>query len=860
MGAVFDAIVVGWVDETVPLETAEARADWLLLNLYTGRFGCRHLFSGAADHDDLYIIGSDIGEAFVRGVGIGERVVKIEPEGGIANGKPAERAASDPDLRSRREHYFDWVKARLMTPRGKADPNSLAAAARTVREVFEFYAAQRYPNATERRRAQMLMQRLLLDLPEEMRTEVALAPKLLAWIGINIVSAVQVGGLAFQQEEFWRAAEEAVGGARVSINCLRDSSTYVFVRHNPSSSVAGNDTNSGVATAGNGTVDVAEGKGDDTSYVLVEVRDEAGRVVGNIRNPGFGVLQADHNARSRVLLENLHWFDTDREQARREIEEIVALDDAHDRVERVNALSKTSASEFYLTLERKMREQRRIDRGELTTIDIGGLLRHHRLRSSYPDGVNFTQAMAAASAELLADEGVVMTLDRVDCLPVRIDERITEALKKLPRAESGKLLIEFATRHPSPVGKLHFVDLTLRVMGDEEELTQAEAALVELFDETRGAAQFRLFKAILNFVNDELNYRSELAALSPNVRLAAIWAHSVKIYDLVHTIFADSLNDFEELISWFQSADRQFSIETLYYDSRTRHDCAHPANLRRIEFLAAGSLALLGEHDGGRLDRIKLLSLVRQAGFVESKGRLLPRQDLFGDTQLMTNITGSFLTGDKAALFTAIVGEEDVQFLVSENLEAIVRQNIQELGDSPHEARSWALIASIVRGYPMYRELENDFKRLLAGINFDDLLRKDRLAAINALKVASVQSRILSDADRTRCEDWLLRYLKDYSDRYSDIKKRNDSDELASCADEGTDLIEVALMLSVRPDDPRASGQALSSIIQRMHDVWGEIHSHVEATIQKFVFDLPVHQLHGMWLVVLALRASGRLA
>jgi hypothetical protein len=854
---VIDAIVELWGDESLEPEDAEARSEWLLRNLYTSRFGCRHLLPDAVAQrgDELYLVGIDIAEPFAKGIGVGEREILAQMLAEREGTQPSDSGGKE---RSRRQRYFEWLKSRLVAPRVKADPDSMPAAAKVIRDLVRSNAELVFNDPQEHRNARILMQQLYLDLPGELQEQIKQDPTLLSWIGIRIAEAVKINGIPFPPDEFWSAAEVAANGGEITVQGFDGSGQFSLQKSSEPPREAcstGGQIEGQVEAQGETQRDV----GDSSPEMVVNIFDRNGQFISRFVNPILGLMSADTSERLRVLQANRHWFDVSQDAAEREMAEIAAIGNPRDRVDRANSWANQSAATYYLRLGERMRARRGFQREEITGLEAAALLRHYRLQPLYQEGAVFSLILRASTTSLLSDEGVETTLDRMASLPIRIDDRVAEEIQKLELESRRKLLADFRARHRSPLGKLHLVDLILRTAGEDvETLQQARAALAEVFDEGVGAAQFRLFKSILVAVNEEFGYWSDTSEWSAAARLAMVWAHSTNLYDTVHPIFVSSDDDLDQLADWFTSPERQFSVEMLHHDSAYRLDCAHPAKLRRVEFLSVGSLGLLASHGPSALDGIGLLDLVRRLGFNESDGRFFPVQKLLGDDSLMTNLTESFLAGDKPTLLDPVVGPEVAQLVSPENLEGLVRLQIQELSANAADPRSWAVIASILRTQPLYQTLEDDFRELIRGVDFEQILTEDRQAAMNALIVSSGQSRVLTDIERSLCEGWLLKYVKALGGRHSDLLTEREAEEADEFTEELVTIMECAISLSIRPDDPRASGLAFSSLIQRMLDVWNGLSDYLESPIHKSVFELPIRQLYGMWMVVLTLRASRR--
>jgi hypothetical protein len=70
------------------------------------------------------------------------------------------------------------------------------------------------------------------------------------------------------------------------------------------------------------------------------------------------------------------------------------------------------------------------------------------------------------------------------------------------------------------------------------------------------------------------------------------------------------------------------------------------------------------------------------------------------------------------------------------------------------------------------------------------------------------------------------------------------------------ELIEIALRLAVRPNDPRSTSRAFARLLEGMVKAWPALGANVGYAASKLAVELPAHQLHGMWPLLLYLRAS----
>jgi hypothetical protein len=70
------------------------------------------------------------------------------------------------------------------------------------------------------------------------------------------------------------------------------------------------------------------------------------------------------------------------------------------------------------------------------------------------------------------------------------------------------------------------------------------------------------------------------------------------------------------------------------------------------------------------------------------------------------------------------------------------------------------------------------------------------------------------------------------------------------------ELMDIALALSIRLNDSRSTSMGWSKLIRNMLSNWPQLGNHISNTFSQVMFELPAKQLHGMWAVLLSLRAS----
>jgi tetratricopeptide (TPR) repeat protein len=808
--AVGEAIAGVWAETEIPASDAAARADWLLHNLYTGGFGTRELLPDPDSRGDgLDLIGIDIGGAYMKAFNIGE----------------ARRAGDDLNCR---QQYFQWLDSRLTSRRFKADQGAVVAAAKSVSSLISGAAAQRYDEPIQDLTSRIVLQKVFLDLPETLKNELKLDPEVMARVGIRLLTTAMAGPLNFQAEEFWSAAEKAINEEPVSVEAHNPEATYTFTRDSV-----------------------------DEGQVIIKMEDSSGAVAQRIKDPLFDLLNKDHARREVVLRNNRAWFDCDVETFEKEVREIASTDDVLTRMERIDKWRKESAALFYKDLAAKIVASEPIQRSNLIPPSADGLLRHFRFNLVSGDAVNFTDLLSRSAALLTEEEGLESALERLVTLPVKLPSHIVKRLSKLEESERRAVLENLSSRCRSPVSRLHLADLALSSAAtDGWAIEMARSLLAELFNDDSGDTSFNLLDAFLTVVNEEFGYWADVSQWPSEIKLALVWSHASRLQNIFHAL----PNRPDDLLAWLGSPDRLMSTEILLRDADYWYDVLHPRKLNRVEFLSHGVAAVFLNHDTRVLEELNLKEFIRRVAFIDSEETpdvKMPDVHLIKDPMLATNRTGSFLGGDRAAVLSPIIGEEGTDLLASANLEQLVRETVEDLHRDPTQLHRWLTIYGVVGGNPIYQGVRERYQELLRGLDLISLHDADPRTGRTILRLASDHLLHFEDEElRQRYEAALLRLVHLERDKHSLNVSKDESGGSSLEESVAGELLEVALTLSIRPGDPRATSKAFGELLIKMLNACPQLNEYFTPTITRLVFELPAHQLRGLWPVMLHLRAS----
>ena len=324
-------------------------------------------------------------------------------------------------------------------------------------------------------------------------------------------------------------------------------------------------------------------------------------------------------------------------------------------------------------------------------------------------------------------------------------------------------------------------------------------------------------------------------------RLALVWAHSTRLQQILNSLNADP----EKLTRILDEFTAGQSASDVFYRDRTSVDVLHYVRFSREVFLTHGIFAVLGVHGAEVAGELDLKNRINQTAFNENERRsLIP---LLRDPELMKNATGSFLGGDHQAGLSAIMGN-DTEGISSPNLKTLVGSALEKLASDPNTLE-WANVDLVVGDRPIYSDLSQQLRELINNLDFVKLYQNEPTVGLLAVRVATDQMIYWDDdAFRDRVEDSLLKLLQLRSTDSRILK------EISRDAKVGA-LIEAALKSSLKLNDPQMSSRRFSQILHKMLKVFPSLIDYLAPGFVNLVFQLPAAQLHGMWPLLLTIRA-----
>jgi nucleoside phosphorylase len=793
-----DAIIAGWLDNSVSNENAVAYANWVLLNLYTGTFGTRHLTpTNNSTGNGTDLIGLDISSLYIRGIQLWR-----------------EQNSNDLEEESLRQHYFTWLDWQLTERRFKANPDAADTTAKALHFLVAEQSKAHQEDELQDQVVRYIHQQFYYDLSDSLCTEIKSDQELIDWLGIKTIPSIRINTLSLPAAEFWQAAEMAINGKEAIITALEPE---IELKIQPATNNATRD--------------------------ILEIRSQNNSIVQGIDDALFQLLCDAPSRRAEVLRSHRFWFDCDNETLDRIIAEITSSQEPRERFEQAKAWRDQSAAFFYKKLEIELDHADEFNISGLMPPLAEGLLRHFRIDATITSGDAFHTRLSQAAQSLIAEEGLEEALERLACLPVQLPSVVLGEIGKLASADRQTLLKKFAGSWASPICKFHLIDLALSFPQDEE-----HELVKQLLDEIYSDAaipHFNLLSLLLQLTNNAFSFRSDVKEWSVSVKLAMTWAHASKLQNYLD-IPGLKLQEFIENLWEFVQV--QVNSDRLNRNPEFWNDVLHPQRFDRIVIAVHGLAFLLQDKPSEVLTQTGVIERIQAFALKTVDEHRVPNPQLLRDPMLAQDSLRSILGGDRGHCLAPIFGSELAQYLESSSLKTIIEGAIQNLESDPTDLTQWRWLNAVVWDLPIYEDLRDSLKQIIAEINIAEWFKLNPDLGLLALDIASNQVNYIGDGEvRTYLENQLLALVRLLAEQ--EAQSNVDENVIAQ-------LIETIFRLSVRPENSYETSQHAADLLVRAANTWQKLaDTHLYAGLFKLIQELPIEQLHGFWKAFLHFRA-----
>lgn len=803
--AIISAFVELWATEDDDETACRARAEWLVTNLYLDHLGMFKATSlPRSVGDDRYLVAISLARLI-------SQAIMLTPS----------RSGDGPSTRRR---YFDWLFSRVLRKRFEADPHLVIA----VSDILKKTLLSTQEEMQEKGPPSIvigLLQAFYADLPEQIREELWSDTDFMASIGIRPLTAITIGDLKFDPNDFFRAAAEAINGRKATIAPIELNKEVTFEPFD----------------------------------------DHRGQGVFCFKHPATGERQTIGREELELLLEspmereavlrrNRHWFDCQDETFDRVVAAIVSIEDPRRRVEEARSWRESSAAVHYADLHGQLSKRPQFQVTDLLPPSAEGLLRHFRLAPSAGSGEAFQEALAIAALSLIREEDLSTAIVRLAGLPVPLPAPLVEAIAELSPRDRHMLIKRLLRTAGSPVSKIHLVYLLLHFGQETPAFWRLARRVITGLLNAEGEQEFEAFLAILKWVNDEFNHRPDMRIWPSHIRLAMVWAHAHRLFSIFSSLGAPVLR----LRDTFNQMRQRIPFETFDRVPGYWFDVSHPRQVSRVPFLLGGLSYSLGEEAAEFLEK-GLRDLVTALAFHEMDGKWVPVPPLLRDVTQARNSLGSFLGGDRGERLSSLLGAEDTGEFTCYSPQVLAEQAVSTLAEASDEFSAWLLLHAILGDLPPREDLADRFKVTIRQTDFAGLFKKNPGLGCIAIETSSLQVINVGD-------EYLRSHLKDQLVKIAQLFAGLESDDVdcstASADDFGKPrdmclvLIESALNISIAAQPPEDVIAEFATLLTQLVNAWQSMISVCRPIVQRLYEELPIAQAQQFSTLLVRLRAE----
>ena len=804
--AIQDAITKCWHDANNTDDSASAYSDWILRNMYIGLFGVRHLINDPDPQSDrIDLLGMDLGGLISSAIGLSS--IERGGKGSVQS------------------HYLTWLSSRILSYRLKADPETAPGIASVIDTLsapllFDSDEIKTEENDVKR----YLIQKFLLNIPENIVAELHQDADFMAKIGLKSADFVRIGNVSFLSDAFWNAAAKA----------LNDRPQNVFA-HDP-------------------RIEFTFQRIQQDKTEQIKISDAQDKFVLPFTDPFLGILSEDPVVRLNIVKNNRYIFDCD-SQAFQELQgELTKIHDPVSRIKYLLSIREKSAAFYYKEFTQRLVKRDSIRGDEFLPPSPESLLKHFRLNEKdFESPEDFSVGWINAIDILLAEENISEVLDRIVCIPIRLTENLLKGLKQLKSSERRDILLSAEQRWSSPISLLHLIDMSLCFADDDDVLLQiAKRTCKRLCTEESGKNEIQLFITFLKYFEAEFSNWQEYRNMPSAARLFCLWSHSSRLQNIFGAAGADT----ELLLKNLEPQAKPVTQDIFNFDPIYQQDVLNPSCVKR-EYIDCYALGfILKEHKDDLINALEIRdeAKARVDGFF--KGKDAGMLSLLCDSQLYSDSLGSILGGDRANGLDCLIGPEAAESFSSTFLHQAAQNSISQLNKNNKYRPGWTDLAAIVGNMPIYDDLLDNFLPVLSNIDFVSLYEADSLTFAIALPMISEQIGYSGDKplldhfidELMKVADKINKNIECYEKSKADTTKPSDKDILML-------LIDVAYRISLHQGDQRQNSKFFSNLVEKIFNISPLLANKFGDPLWHMITQLPADQIHGIWRLLLISRA-----
>ena len=795
--AAVNAVVEIWKD-VAPREVVQARAEWILRNLYApdrGRSFTQVERSEELDHRmEAVALGGLLCHAISFPVDSASRAISF----------PVDSAS-----RETRRAYFEWIFRRLLRRRFEADPMLKKSAIDAFKELLIGTLDASESAKKDRDLAMAFIRELLVDLPGEFRATLAEDGDFLGRFGVSLAPVVHLGPHEIKAQELWATAARVLATNEPAMFDAKGQELKVLVL-------------------------------EEQGERRVVVEDATARVRYVVLPDAVDILSDSASAREAGLRRVSALFDLRASGVDRAIARVAALAGAGARVAELTRLQNHSAHYLYVELSRKLRQHAPVAETELFPLSVDAVVRHLRLDDCMSGSLD--ERLERAAKTLIVEVGLEDTIVRMAGLPISLPTAVVNAVGELTPIDRRSLLKRLIRGvGQSPLGSAHVARLLVRYAEDNRSyIRYAHMSMrrqIVASESVRCAAWIQVLRVCAN----EFSYVEEFRMLPVDIRLCISWTHADRVFRILMSVGVDP--DWTE--KHFRGLSTRLPSELAFADDGYYTDMASPRRVVPLHIALAGCGYAF---DDGALLSESFRAMV--SGFVRSDPTR--RLSVMRDLTLSSNVLNCILSRDGRPGWLSVLTDELREQVRAEVLRSHVTAAAQAIRSGTAGHTEWGLMCTVVDDDPVADEQSEHVREGLRILDLCAVHQENRRAALLAAVWSAQHASDCGGDVLSHVRSQLVALVAARSGETPQSGRDNvDSSEEMM-------LLSAALYLYGRLDPSEGRGRfaEIGELIDNITECSPTLVDQSHQLIERLVDGLPSRESRWLWQIQVKLRAA----
>jgi hypothetical protein len=779
-----------WNEES-SLELAEAKANFVFFNFYISTFVSRHLLPTYIEHKNgLFHQSSDITDFYIQGI----MLIKYNDREIV-------------------ERYFAWVNSLFLTQLEK----NQELLNESVKHICTFLLSSNdviaqndiYDEALlleTKRISRGIYKNLIASMPNILQEKILENDEVVEYLEIEPFSSISINNLSFLSEDFHEAVRNSIQNKNTSLKSIDSDKSVIFF---PISEI------------------------NNQRSIKIKVDEERFLTLSESE---FGIYFATKEERFNFLIQKKDLFDCDQKMSLSESGRISAINNHSERYSELKNISDNSIGLAYSKIEEQILNSNSFNWKQFTDMPIQGLKNHFRLDNKTESEFGSTESLETIAKQLIEEEGLYIAFDRMVRFPHKLPEILFEKMTTLSLSEQKQIIESFRQSWRSPLCKLHYFTIVLRLLSDDNESIEKAKKEVEfLFNSEAGELEFELFSLVLYAIYEVVISNKYSKQWSNSMKLALTWAHSSKVFDLILLNQKDAIKH-KQLIEYIEDSLYMPSFEIFDVDKDLISDCLHPRCFEKRSFCGFAANALFENVPFDLINEIDLAKYLEPLIFNTTDSFLYP-QVTFRRGLSINNVTSSFLFSNDSPILSWFQSEKDIVNIAKDEMQEQLAAFFEELEENYLNIEKWRYLNFFIEDSDLNKVCLEKLNLILEKVDFQQVWETGTQATKIILGFTAKQNHNLSDSLKEKVLSWIKWVVWKISEKYP----YNTNDVINDEIDEWVFFISnVVNQWAVEKKNPLASSQRYNDLIFELGQSWNYLPVRLESFFYRMWLNLPV--------------------